>query len=96
MNTAGEAIILKCSVNGTNEPTIYQWSDEQGLPVVSDGSITITNSTSVSYLQFSPLHEHHKGTYTCSASIDEATESKSIIVSVNGNNDLEIFHIQSL
>ena len=85
MNTAGENFTLECSVNGTNESTLYQWSNEQGQPVISDGSISVTNSTSVSFLHFSPLFQSHQGIYTCNASIAEATESKSFNVSVNGS-----------
>ena len=77
-------------MNGTNESTTYQWSDEQGLPVISSGSINIINSTSVSRLHFSPVYQTHQGVYTCNASIAEATESKSFNVSVNDNNNIYV------
>ena len=84
MSIAGETFTLECSVSGTIDIVIFQWLAEQGTPVVSDGSRTITNSASGSYLHFGTLQQSHEGTYTCNATIDGAAESKSINLSVNG------------
>ena len=86
MNTAGEAYVLECSVDRMSESITYQWLDEEGNSIISGGLISITNSTSASFLQFSPLHQSHEGDYTCNATIAEAAKSKSFYVSVNGNN----------
>ena len=86
MNTAGETYVLECSVGGMNDSksVTYQWMDKEGSPITNGGFISITNSTSASYLQFSPLSQSHRGNYTCNATIAEATESISFYVSVNG------------
>ena len=89
VNTAGEAYILECSVSGRNESIAYQWMDKEGSPITNGGLISITNSTSASYLQFSPLSQSHRGNYTCNATITETTitettESISFYVYVNG------------
>lgn len=84
VNTAGEAYVLECSVSGMNESVTYQWMDKEGSPIINGGLISITNSTSASYLQFSPLSQSHRGNYTCNATVTETTESISFYVYVNG------------
>ena len=81
MNTAGEDYTLECYVNGTNSSMTFQWL---GTPVLNNDSVTITNSATRSQLQFFPLRQSHTGTYTCTASTGESTESKSTYVKVNG------------
>ena len=87
-STAGGIYILECSVGGIIESVAYQWLDWEGNPVTNGSLISITNSTSASYLQFSPLHKSHEGNYTCNASTTDDTESASFNVSVNGNYSL--------
>jgi hypothetical protein len=91
VNTAGRVYILECSVGGINEYYVaYQWLDREGSPITNGSSISITYSTSASFLYFSPLHQSHEGNYTCNASTTAATESKSFYISVNGNNNIKI------
>ena len=80
--TAGENFILNCSVNGSS--ATFQWLERTETPVTNGNSRTITTSSSSSQLHFTPLHESHGGTYTCNTTIAKITESKSVVLSVNG------------
>ena len=87
VNTAGENFTLECSLNGTNDTddVTFQWSNEISILNASNISSTITVSTADQYLHFTPLQQQHKGVYTCTAvTVNGATESKSITLSVNG------------
>ena len=84
VNTAGEVYSLECNVNGTTSFINFQWMDHHATRVINNDSITITNSATHSLLQFSPLYQSHGGTYTCRATIDGSTESKSANLNVNG------------
>ena len=83
-NTAGEGHLLGCFVTGTDSFVTYQWLDNHGTPVINDDSIIIYTFPTFSALGFSPLHQSHGGTYTCSATIDGSTESKSANLNVDG------------
>ena len=80
---AGENYTLECSANGAL--ATFQWFDESGNEVTNEDSMRIvTNSPSNSLLHFSPLHLSHGGQYTCYATVQGVTDSKSFLVSVNG------------
>ena len=83
VNTAGENYSLECTINGF--AATFQWIDEKGVLIVSQGSRRIVSvSPSSSQLQLAPLHQTHGGNYTCTANVSGTMESKSIAVHVRG------------
>ena len=80
-NTAGESYSLECFVTVTgsaDQPTIT-WLIGPMDNVITSGVVT---TGSISTLTFSPLAASHAGTYTCRATVDNATESASTTVTV--------------
>ena len=83
-NTAGETYSLECSVNGGHSAQ-FQWFNESEIDVTGQESTVFTSSRSSNVLEFSPLHQSHGGTYTCSANVSGIVVSKSVELSVKGN-----------
>ena len=73
---------MECSANGAD--ATFQWFDGLGNVITSGGSKIVTTSSSVSQLQFFPLHQSHGGNYTCKASISGVIDSKFAVFSVKG------------
>ena len=88
VDIAGESYILQCLVNGTSNVREFQWLDERGSPVAGEEQIISSPKSSGSQLQFSPLHQSHGGTYTCSVTIAGTIRSESTSLSVNGKYSL--------
>ena len=82
-NTGGETYSLECSVNGGHSAQ-FQWFNESETDVTGQESTVITSSPSSSILEFSPLHQSHGGTYTCSANVSGTIVSKSVELSAKG------------
>ena len=83
-NTAGETFSLQCSVNGGHSAQ-FQWFNESEIDITGQDSTIITSSHSSSnILEFSPLHQLHGGTYTCSANVSGTVVLKSVELSVKG------------
>ena len=79
---AGESYSLECSVSvtgSTDQPTIT-WMDSVNNQITS-GVIT---SGSTSTLTFNPLVASHAGTYTCRATLNNAMQSASRTITVQG------------
>ena len=89
-STAGENYTLQCSINGTNEPATFQWlkgSLNNKLMMTPGMSIIINSNSSITQLQFQPLHQQsHNGSYCCNATIDidGTRQSKCLNVTVKG------------
>ena len=83
-NTAGETYSLECSVNGGHSAQ-FQWFNESETDVTGQESTAFTSSPSSSILEFSPLHQSHGGTYTCSVNVSGTVVSKSVELSVKGS-----------
>ena len=74
-STAGETFSLNCSVNGTTDPTTYQWFEG----TANSG----TQLINVSQLEFSPLRASHTGLYTCQATVGGVMVEGTTTVEVN-------------
>ena len=77
-NTAGETYSLVCSATvtgSTDQPTIT-WLDPMNNPVPSE---MVTTTGSVSTLTFNPLAASHAGTYKCSATVEGAMPTATVV-----------------
>ena len=79
---AGQSYSLLCMVTIQNDPIPdpqITWLDPNGLPLSSEGEITITTQPFLDgpsqtrlttyRISFSPLHTSHGGLYTCQAEV---------------------------
>ena len=86
---AGESYILECSTGGSVVEG-FQWLKglpDSRTPVVSNGSILISSTSTTSRLQFMPIQQSDNGSYLCSAVDNGQTlSSESTSISVNGIN----------
>ena len=98
VNTAGENFIMECYLSGTNDTddVTFQWSNERNILIASNISNAIAVSTSGRHLHFIPLQQLHEGMYTCTATVNGATEYVSTTLSVNGIQLVIHFVCQSI
>ena len=93
-STAGETYTLQCSVNGTSEPTRFQWlmgslnsELDDNIMMISGLSVTSNPSARYTQLQLRPLSQRlHNGSYCCSAMVVGISRpiSKCFNVTVEG------------
>ena len=85
--TAGQSYSLECSVSGTSDSTTFQWLEgptDNKTQLTIDGSRTVSSTSSVIQLQFSPLRASHGGPYTCRATVVGVAVEGTATVVVNG------------
>ena len=73
--TIGETYSLNCSVNGTTDPSTYQWFKGS-----SSSGIQLTNT---SRLQFSSLRASEGGDYVCQATVTGVTVEGTVTVIID-------------
>lgn len=72
-------------INGTSDNATFQWlkgPPDNRTQLTSDGSMTLTSTSSDSELRFSPLRASHGGLYTCQVTVEEATTEETTSVYV--------------
>ena len=81
VNIAGENYSLECSftmTGSTEQPTIT-WLD----PMDSEITSGVVTTGSMSILIFNPLAASHAGTYTCRATLGDASQSSILNITVD-------------
>ena len=89
-STAGQTYRLMCSANvtGSTDQTTFTWLHNSSN-ITSDICRMDTGDGSYSSnLTFSPLSVSHAGTYTCKVTAGGVTETQTIILTVNGIDNL--------